>query len=679
MRNRLALSFLAMIVAVATSCVQDFNEDGTTSQPRNTLADKLVGGTDGEAAPGSLLLKLDQAAVRMMEDGQASDVIGELFGDMQVSITKAIPVRFGNPEAASRHGLDRWYKVEFDCDIRLNALASRVAESPKVSAIQYNRYVTHVASVEAYPLEVEPVTKSGTDSGYPFDDPYAHLQWNLYNDGSIHSEAVAGADAGVKDAWRLCAGDPSVVVAIFDMGLNTIHEDLRKALWVNDGEVRGNGKDDDGNGFIDDYYGFNFYDCTTLEDNTVKMIREGVDHTKGSGHGTHVAGIIGAINNNGKGVSSIAGGTGNDDGVRLMSCQTFYGQDGGAKCTDAEIALAFTYAADNGACIAQCSWGHTSEILREDEAYIETAPLEYAALLYFLDPENSNHKALKGNIAVFSAGNQNYPYSIYPGSFENVISVTALDCRYLPAGYSNHGPGCKIAAPGGEWLGVQGDYTTMILSTGKGTESPGTPSISGLNHQYVFMYGTSMACPHISGVLALGIAYADRLGKTFTREQMTSMLLTSTDDIDHLMTGTKKFYESTTTYTDLPLEQYKGQMGTGAVNAWRFLMAIEGTPSVMVEVGEKTSIDLSRYCSPSATYSIDIDEASSTSLGLTGAPVIKDGFLEVECTKVGAGKITLSSSVGKDPEKEDGIGGMSYSREISIISRPFATQNGGWL
>ena len=260
-----------------------------------------------------------------------------------------------------------------------------------------------------------------------------------------------------------------------------------------------------------------------------------------------------------------------------------------------------------------------------------------------------------------------------------MISVTALDCRYLPAGYSNHGPGCKIAAPGGEWLGVQGDYTTMILSTGKGTESPGTPSISGLNHQYVFMYGTSMACPHISGVLALGIAYADRLGKTFTREQMTSMLLTSTDDIDHLMTGTKKFYESTTTYTDLPLEQYKGQMGTGAVNAWRFLMAIEGTPSVMVAVGEKTSIDLSRYCSPSATYSIDIDEASSTSLGLTGTPVIKDGFLEVECTKVGAGKITLSSSVGKDPEKEDGIGGMSYSREISIISRPFATQNGGWL
>jgi hypothetical protein len=414
-----------------------------------------------------------------------------------------------------------------------------------------------------------------------------------------------------------------------------------------------------------------------LEDGTIKS-SYGIDYTKGSGHGTHVAGIIGAVNNNGKGVSSIAGGTGNKDGVRLMSCQIFYG-DNGAKGTDQEAATGFIYAADNGACIAQCSWGHTSEILKHDQEYIDSAPLEYAALQYYLDPENSNHSALKGNIAVFAAGNQGNPYSIYPGALKDIISVTALDCRGLPAGYTNYGPGCKIAAPGGEWLGVSGDYSTMILSTGKGTEHPGTPSISGLNHQYVFMYGTSMACPHIAGVLALGVSYAQKLGKTFTREQMTSMLLTSVNDIDSMLDGTKKFYESTTSFTELPLEPYKGKMGTGAIDTWKFLMAIEGIPSVMVKAGEKSMIDLSAYCNPYGTYEIKIDDASNASLGITTTPAIKDGYLEIECSKIGAGKITLSAAVGKDPDKADGIGEMSYSREISIVSRAFATNNGGWL
>ena len=108
-------------------------------------------------------------------------------------------------------------------------------------------------------------------------------------------------------------------------------------------------------------------------------------------------------------------------------------------------------------------------------------------------------------------------------------------------------------------------------------------------------------------------------------------------------------------------------------------MAIEGTPSVMVQAGEKARIDLSGYCNPSLRYEISIDEASSTSLGLSSAPVINDGFLEIECANIGAGKIVLSSAVGKDPEREDGIGEMAYTREISIVSRPYTAKNGGWL
>ena len=658
---------LAALALVSISCTKEITESPQVRNP-HTLSAKLVGGNDGEIVPGAILVKLE-----------SSTPAEDMLEGTGATIRRAIPVTPKNKAAFERYGLDRWFLVEFDESIRHEIIAEKAAARKEVKSIQYSRMLEPSWNeADVFPMDAMPVTRaSQKSSDLLFNDEYLNYQWNLVNDGSIHQEALAGADVGVKDAWRLCAGDPGVVVAVFDLGINHIHEDLRDALWVNEGETRGNGKDDDGNGFIDDYNGFNFFRYKTLEDGTIKS-SYGIDCTKGSGHGTHVAGIIGAVNNNGKGVSSIAGGTGNKDGVRLMSCQIFYG-DNGAKGTDQEAATGFIYAADNGACIAQCSWGHTSEILKHDQEYIESAPLEYAALQYYLDPENSNHIALKGNIAVFAAGNQGNPYSIYPGALKDIISVTALDCRGLPAGYTNYGPGCKIAAPGGEWLGVSGDYSTMILSTGKGTEHPGTPSISGLNHQYVFMYGTSMACPHIAGVLALGVSYAQKLGKTFTREQMTSMLLTSVNDIDSMLDGTKKFYESTTSFTELPLEPYKGKMGTGAIDTWKFLMAIEGIPSVMVKAGEKSMIDLSTYCNPYGTYEIKIDDASNASLGITTTPAIKDGYLEIECSKIGAGKITLSAAVGKDPDKADGIGEMSYSREISIVSRAFATNNGGWL
>ena len=127
------------------------------------------------------------------------------------------------------------------------------------------------------------------------------------------------------------------------------------------------------------------------------------------------------------------------------------------------------------------------------------------------------------------------------------------------------------------------------------------------------------------------------------------------------------------------MNRYIGKMGTGAVDAWKFLMAIEGTPTFLAEVGKSVRIDLGRYCNPSLNYTLSVDEHTRTALGLEADPVIKDGFLEIRCTKIGSGKMTLSASVGKDNETENGIGGMSYTRDISIASRPFATSNGGWL
>ena len=681
---------LAALALVGIACTKELPEGASGLQESTELSAKLVGGTDGEIAPGTLLVRLDAQSVKAIEEGRLAEVSQDLLDGIEgATLTSALPVQPKNMEVARKYGLDQWFMVSFGSQTSAEEVAKEMAASRRVRSIQYNRLVQPVWEGQVHPFEAMPMTKAqDPEQSGMFNDEYASYQWNLYNDGSIDENAVPGADVGVKDAWRLTGGDPSVVVAIFDCAVANRHEDLQDALWQNEAEVNGQADvDDDGNGFIDDKYGFNFVNCYSIDAEYVEGALKGqkqtalkgnpLNSTAGSGHGTHVAGIIGATNNNGKGVSSIAGGTGNGDGVRLMTCQIFQGS---SYCADAQNAAAFIYAADNGACIAQCSYGNAN-IITSDDIYINggeieqdgqtikvnSSTLENAALKYFLDPANSNHESLEGNMAIFAAGNHSNPYSIYPGALPYVISVTAFGCDFQPGNYTNYGPGCKIAAPGGEYKGIKGEYGTMILSTGvsgAATQSPGVQTGKGESKNYVYMQGTSMACPHVSGVVALGLSYAKKIGKKFTREELTSLLLTSVNDIDRYMAS-----ES----------QYKNKMGTGAVDAWKFLMAIEGTPWVMAEVGQKVKIDLSRYCNPWDTYTITIDEASRKSLGLTSDPVKRDGFLEIQCTKIGAGKITLSAAVGKDPDKADGIGEMSYSREISIVSRAFATNNGGWL
>lgn len=689
MKNRIVM--LLALLAIGTSCTKDIAEERLLTQEQETLMAKLVGGTEGEIVPGTLLIKLDENTAGTIGKGGSLTELNEILSDIKAtSFRPAIPISPKNTEIARKYGLHQWFSVSYDRTISTETAASRIAGSPKVRSIQYSRAVEPVRAEEAYPFEAMPMTRSEASS-LPFDDPYASHQWNLFNDGSFKG-SVAGADVGVKDAWRLTGGDPSVVVAVFDCAVAYRHEDLADAVWKNEAEINGeSGKDDDGNGFIDDKYGFNFVGCYAIDENHVNGLLGGesltavsgqpLNSNKGVGHGTHVAGIIGATNGNGKGVSSIAGGTGNGDGVRLMSCQIFNGSD---NATDAQSAAAFIYAADNGACIAQCSYG-TANVITDDDMYINGSPLETAALMYFLDPANSNHESLKGNVAVFAAGNHSNPYSIYPGALPYVLSVTAFGYDWMPGGYSNYGPGVNISAPGGEWKGVADEYDGMILSTGLACSVnggyPGLETDKGESKNYVYMQGTSMACPHVSGVLALGISYAKKLGKTFSREDLTSLLLTSVNDIDQFNSGgTRNFYPPfSSSPTSIDMGRYVGQMGTGAVDAWKFLMAIEGTPSVMVKAGEKALIDLADYCNPDGKYTLTMDDASKTSLGISGEPVVKDGKLEITCTAIGAGKITLTSSVGKDPEMEDGIGGMDYSRTISIVSRPFVSSNGGWL
>ena len=605
-----------------------------------------------------------------------------------VTLARVFPPAPGKAELEAQFGLDRWYEAVIADGEDVNRKAGQMSRVKSVELVEFESVPEKCSDGIVYPAyEPFPATRAGEK----FNDPYLSYQWNYINTGnaSISPNVVAGADVNVGDVWAsLCCGDPDIIVAVVDEGVDYTHADLAANMWVNKGEVPGNGIDDDGNGYVDDVHGYNFVDMNA---------NINCDNPDDSGHGSHCAGTIAAVNNNGKGVCGLAGGSGNNDGCRIMSCQIYSGKRGGSS------AKAIKYAADNGASIISCSFGFNVSFASDNDYIKRTGSAEIDAVHYF--EACKNNPVLNGNIAVFAAGNDSHNYAHYPGAYYDIISVSAFGPDFLPAFYTNYGPGCNIAAPGGEAYHRVNKWNSMVLSTipkqVRTLAIDGSYDVTGL--EYGYMHGTSMACPHVSGVVALALSYAKKLGKTFDREEFKRMVLASTKDIDQRIASKS---EKTYAYAQGPLSlaPYYHQMGTGAIDAWRLMMHIEGIPTLTAQTGREQWIDLTSMfgtSSVSLTYlSVEVPEATASSMGLqklqpnssdkypavadaNGYAYVQFGRLYVHPTKLGSGKIKITAVGGGDHlgGGNNPPGGMELSQTVSLLSREVdgGNGNGGWL
>ena len=624
-------------------------------QPGKDVAHKLIHTkAASDASTSVVLVQLEEGAALPDEAALAKlDIVG---AEPVFTLTG----ENGAPtELEAEFGLDRWYAFEVKGGADMTKITGGVAECPEVKYVEYNIKFDLASDGISYPYSVPAAGSS--DAAAPgagvFNDPGLADQWHYDNNGDTRYAVAArqGADINVANVWKeATAGDPSVIVAVIDEGVWYEHPDLAANMWTNAAEVAGNGIDDDGNGFVDDVHGFNFVSMSGAISWTDK---------DDSGHGTHTAGTIAAVNNNGIGVTGVAGGDGTTGGVKIMSCQIFSGKKGGDVLGTAR---AFKYAADNGAVIASCSFGYRDGSINSDSKYMAIGAAEKVAMDYF--------EAKSNGIVIFSAGNETQAYASYPGACEGVISVSSIGPDYLPACYTNYGPGCEISAPGGD-MGLTSHYNpeaAAVLSTLPLEVSGGTG--------YGYMQGTSMACPHVSGVAALGMSYAKKLGKTYTSEEFKTMLLTSTADFESLLDG-----EKTVGTITMDLMDYRRKMGSGNIDAWSLMMQIEGTPTVVAKNGEEQWVSLADYFGASYEnlyyLGVEMTDEAKAELGIEEEPYIEQGRLWIKPTKVGCAKLTIAAVTGVyDADSGSEINGAYLVKEVSIRSNVQKTAvNGGWL
>ena len=675
MKYREIITLLLCTAFAFTSCVKDVMQEQTIQLPEKE--DAYVAGEVFVKFTPEVASMLEEAGVVRSDVSRSGvnsiDALLDIVGGFEIS--RVFPMDPRHEERTVRNELNCWYIVRYSNEYTVEDVSSRFARLGEVQKVDINRTIKRANTRKAQPLTekaMEQMTNATRSAEKPFNDELYAQQWNLANDGTMflgteytHDvdyegsdkstkkiKGVAGADVQVVEAWEKSKGDKSIIVAVLDEGVYVDHPDLKDNIWVNEDESGNLNEDNDKNGYKGDKNGYNF----VKETGKITW-----NNFYDSGHGTHVAGTIAAVNNNSIGVSSIAGGDGSkDSGVKIMVCQIF---SGNVSTGLYNVVRAMKYAADNGAVVLQCSWGYVSGAANQydwgaagfasEEEWIAGSPIEKEALDYFINNAGSPNGVVEGGIAVFAAGNEYAPMAGYPGAADYCVSVAATAADFTPAVYTNYGPGTTISAPGGD----QDYYYDYRLPDSKKYGEAGC-ILSTLPYHisktgYGYMEGTSMACPHVSAVVALGLSYAVKLRKHFKAEEIREMLCATENvtPIDSYMKGSKYFCRYVADVGDIQpnrfsLAPYKGQMGSGQVNATKFLAAIEGAgvpmkfPNVTIKIGEDVALVPAMYFvdGENLTYMVSIDDTRIAIHKAEGDKIIFTGL------KSGVTKATITAN-----------------------------------